>query len=217
MKTLSGNRRLGVGAALPVLFALAVACLLSVSSADAAMTSAWLFDGSSTASPNQLGANLSGGSISTAQNQNTGGTASLLVAQNQSFTITFNPAGLSGFTLNYYIRNNGGSGGNAADVQWTYSTPGGSGNLSQLNNAPDTFGPQTVSFTGFPDVSGYSTLSFTATVTGGQNNNGAYFDNLSLTAVPEPINYAMAVFGLVFVCVGAGRFYLGRRRSAAVS
>ena len=40
----------------------------------------------------------------------------------------------------------------------------------------------------------------------------------SLTVVvPEPITYGLALFGLVFVGVGAGRYYLGRRRSRAVN
>jgi hypothetical protein len=38
-----------------------------------------------------------------------------------------------------------------------------------------------------------------------------------LTAVPEPINWALAGFGLLFVGGTAGRFYLGRRRFATAS
>jgi hypothetical protein len=40
------------------------------------------------------------------------------------------------------------------------------------------------------------------------------FGGTTITPIPEPITYALAVFGLVFVGVGAGRFYLARRRSA---
>lgn len=39
----------------------------------------------------------------------------------------------------------------------------------------------------------------------------------TITAVPEPINCALAGFGLIFVGGSAGRYYLGRRRSAAAS
>ena len=34
--------------------------------------------------------------------------------------------------------------------------------------------------------------------------------------VPEPVSYALALFGLVFVGSGVGRFYLGRRRGLGV-
>jgi subtilisin-like proprotein convertase family protein len=36
---------------------------------------------------------------------------------------------------------------------------------------------------------------------------------LDITVVPEPVTWALAAFGLVFVGVGAGRFYFARRRS----
>jgi hypothetical protein len=45
-------------------------------------------------------------------------------------------------------------------------------------------------------------------------NLDATFD---YTPVPEPINYALAGFGLLFVGGTAGRFYLGRRRFATAS
>jgi len=39
----------------------------------------------------------------------------------------------------------------------------------------------------------------------------------TINAVPEPINYALAGFGLIFVSGSAGRLYLIRRRSAMAS
>jgi hypothetical protein len=39
----------------------------------------------------------------------------------------------------------------------------------------------------------------------------------TINAVPEPINYALAGFGLIFVGGSAGRLYLIRRRSAMAS
>jgi hypothetical protein len=42
--------------------------------------------------------------------------------------------------------------------------------------------------------------------------NGLVSWTLDITAVPEPISFALAVFGLVFVGVGAVRFFLARRR-----
>ena len=35
---------------------------------------------------------------------------------------------------------------------------------------------------------------------------------LNINAVPEPINYALPLFGLIFIGATVGRFYLGRRR-----
>jgi hypothetical protein len=43
------------------------------------------------------------------------------------------------------------------------------------------------------------------------------FGGTTIAPVPEPINCALAGFGLIFVGVSAGRFYLGRRRSTAAS
>jgi hypothetical protein len=44
--------------------------------------------------------------------------------------------------------------------------------------------------------------------------NGLVSWTLNITAVPEPVNCALAVFGLMFVGTGAARYYLARRRSA---
>ena len=39
----------------------------------------------------------------------------------------------------------------------------------------------------------------------------------TITPVPEPINYALLAFGLIFLVGSAGRFYLGRRRAVTAS
>jgi hypothetical protein len=47
--------------------------------------------------------------------------------------------------------------------------------------------------------------------------NGLVSWTLNITSpqvVPEPITYALGLFGLAFVVIGAGRFYLGRLRKA---
>jgi hypothetical protein len=43
------------------------------------------------------------------------------------------------------------------------------------------------------------------------------FGGTTITPVPEPINCALAGFGLIFVGVSVGRFYIGRRRSVTAS
>ena len=50
---------------------------------------------------------------------------------------------------------------------------------------------------------------------GGNYNPQVDFGVATIAAVPEPINYALAGFVLIFVGGRASRFYLGRRRAAA--
>lgn len=47
--------------------------------------------------------------------------------------------------------------------------------------------------------------------------NGLVSWTLNVTAVPEPITYALPVFGLIFLGGTVGRLYLARRHSATVS
>jgi hypothetical protein len=43
------------------------------------------------------------------------------------------------------------------------------------------------------------------------------FGETTITPVPEPINCALALFGLIFACGSAAHFYARRRRSSTVS
>jgi hypothetical protein len=55
-------------------------------------------------------------------------------------------------------------------------------------------------------------------LTGQSRNRGELvsFDNIVVPAVvPEPTNYALAGFGLIFIVGTAGRFYTHRRSRAA--
>jgi hypothetical protein len=81
-------------------------------------------------------------------------------------------------------------------------------NLNIWADGPDTYSLWAVnnsgvyyveagSYPGFPDA--------TSTGTG------------AITPVPEPITYALAAFGLIFIFGSAGRFCFGRRRSVTVS
>ena len=51
------------------------------------------------------------------------------------------------------------------------------------------------------NLSGATSLSFMATVSGG---SGVYFDDINLAA-PEPVNVALGIFGGVFVVVIVAR------------
>ena len=60
-------------------------------------------------------------------------------------------------------------------------------------------------------------LQFLMTETGGAHASSITFDTLDVSAtgivpVPEPVHYALAVFGLVFVSTGVGRWYHGRAK-----
>jgi hypothetical protein len=114
-------------------------------------------------------------------------------------TIQVNAAGLSAFSLSYAAVDLNPGGGSLQD--WKWSTDG-------------------VTYTGLPDSSstGINTLTWSLNSVNFNSASGSTlyfqdtlsgfvaFDNFQLTAVPEPINYALAVFGL---CVGGICF--GRR------
>jgi len=90
---------------------------------------------------------------------------------------------------------------------------GHSGNLGTSLTAPSYYTLEWVDFSSFI-VSGATSVTLTAKA----GTPGAImFDDISLTAVPEPITYALGGFGLIFVGGSAGRFYLRRRCSATAS
>jgi len=205
--------RLGMGAALLALFAFMAACVFSVSSAQAGLlTSAWNFDNKDfTANPNELNATLSAESGYQIINQSHSAPWALAVPKLKTLTITFNPSGLSSFALSYYFE---AKSSQASSVQWSYvANNGHSGNLGTSLTAPSYYTLEWVDFSSFI-VSGATSVTLTAKA----GTPGAImFDDISLTAVPEPITYALGGFGLIFVGGSAGRFYLRRRCSATAS
>ena len=98
-------------------------------------------------------------------------------------------------------------------------TPGVTGTLS-----PGTAGQEiyTVSFTGpggafftAPPNNIWALNLWDVNNSGIENGLVSWtLDINTISTVPEPISCAMALFGLVFVGVGAGRYYLGRKRQA---
>jgi hypothetical protein len=64
---------------------------------------------------------------------------------------------------------------------------------------------------------GNGVYSLYAEISGVKYNPAVDSGFSTITAVPEPINYALAGFGLIFVGGSARRFYIGRRRAAASS
>jgi hypothetical protein len=62
------------------------------------------------------------------------------------------------------------------------------------------------------------TYTLGGNIGGWQNFNVTIsFGKTTITPVPEPINCALALFGLIFACGSAVHFYASRRRSSAVS
>ena len=119
-------------------------------------------------------------------------------------------APMSGFTISYYGRV---SATTAADTQsWAYSTDGGA-NWTTLTTQPGTLTTTWTQYTVTPNVSVASgTVWFRNTLSGATaNNQNTEFDTISITAVPEPVNVALGVFGLSAVVVGVGRRYLRKR------
>jgi hypothetical protein len=110
-----------------------------------------------------------------------------------------NVTGLSGFTVSYAAANLQGS----ATQQWQWSTDGSAWN-APVSSSLSLGGSWALNTVDFSTAAG-STLYFQNTVNSGGVGYAA-FDNFQVTAVPEPINYALAAFGL---CVGGISF--GRR------
>ena len=135
--------------------------------------------------------------------------------------LTVNQA-LNTFTISYYADLSAAT-GSKVDT-WAYSLNNGSTWTSftaQPANVTTTLTQYNVAPPSGVSVASGSTIWFRDTLSGATANNiNANFDQIqvsALAAVPEPISYAMAVFGLMFVGTGARRFYLARRRSASAS
>lgn len=97
----------------------------------------------------------------------------------------------------------------------TWTVSGGTGFTTQTANLTMDGGwhSATVSFTG-GTLSANQTITFTDALSayGSANDSYARFDNIRISAVPEPVNVALAVFGFCLVGVGIGRrIYLRAR------
>ena len=99
-------------------------------------------------------------------------------------------------------------------VVWTTSAVVGGGGQTRTisQTSGTTWNSGFVSYSGL-SLSAGSTYTFTMTLAGFSANGGSCaFDNISIDAggpslVPEPIAYALPLFGLIFIGGTAGRFY----------
>ncbi len=135
-------------------------------------------------------------------------------------TLQISGTGLQNFIVTYASQSSSGQ-----NQTWSYSTTGLAGSYTTLTtlNANTTFALTGILTADFSTANGTlanaSTVYLQDIVTAGGNGTTIAFDNIAINAVPvpEPTNYALAGFGLMFVGVGAGRFYLARRRLATAS
>jgi hypothetical protein len=112
--------------------------------------------------------------------------------------------------------------GNSSTV--TFNGASGSGGMLTINNWVGTTDPNGNGLIGSDDkiiINGTVDPSFlnhvqfsfgTDLYYGAMNGNELV---RGITLVPEPIHYALGLFGLVFVCLRTGKYYLTRRESAA--
>lgn len=185
---------LGGRAALTALFAFTAACLLSVSSAKAAVIADWT---NGTLDP--YGADVS-------------------LATPGSFTEPITSAK----TINFLVQLNSGWRASGVNDQFTFTVTGLTGSHSvTINGVPYGNVANRTVIANLDDIASGGSASFSIAVTGSVEKSGSItFSDVQLnamTVVPEPITYAMAVFGLVFVGGSAGRFYVSRRRLAMAS
>jgi len=220
------------------IIALAI-CALSISSAKAAVIAQWNLDAASQTASTVNGAFLSAASSLTVT-PNTGsslafpttggnpngyaeltGKLNTLGNSTFAFSITANAVQtLTSLTFDFISTKNSVTG----TLSWTYKI-GTGGTVTSLGNVSlsgATWTPESLNLSSIPNLSSGQQVFFVGTLTGVNGGNSGNdseigFDNFTVNAVPEPITYALAAFGLIFVGGGAGRFYLGRRRAVTAS
>ncbi len=122
-----------------------------------------------------------------------------------SFTIQISGTGLSGFSVTY----DGLAASPPLSQTWTYSTDNVT--FTPLAGGPSPLTASWATYTA--DFSGVSALNGQSAVYLRDSFAGdAAFDNITVSAVPEPVNVALVVFGL---CVGG--VSVGRRMYSRVS
>jgi hypothetical protein len=117
---------------------------------------------------------------------------------------------LSGFTINYDVYGNNASSEYVNSLSWAYSTDGGatySTPTSVSIGTAKTWNSKQVSWSSL-SVASEKDIWFRATFAGeGKGYDLDFFDSfvLNVEAVPEPVNVALATFGLGLAVVLAGR------------
>ena len=128
---------------------------------------------------------------------------------NAVLTLSLSGTGLSSFILTYASADNVANPASSKYTQtWAYSINGSAfTNFATINATNTSFTVYQVDFSSVASLNGAASVSFRNTINWeGDNNASVWFDNIAINAVPEPINLALAAFG---VC--GGGMVIGRR------
>ena len=126
------------------------------------------------------------------------------LANGSTFTIQVNGAGYSAFMVSFAV-NRTGSG--VKDFTWAWSTTGSSfTDLGTVSTTSSGYQTLTADFSSVTALNNASTIFFRATLNGATGSSSTTdFDNFQVTAVPEPVNVALVLFGLGVVGMKFGR------------
>ena len=121
-------------------------------------------------------------------------------------TIHLSGTGMDSFTLTYAaLRTQSGPENN----QWSYSVDGGASfstvGVGQPGAIGTTYSILTVDFTGVTALNGAGDILLRGTPTNAGGGNADYDNFQVMAAVPEPVNVALALFGLGIVGLKFGR------------
>jgi hypothetical protein len=223
--------RLGGRTALPSVFAFVAACWFSISSSQAAVNTAWRdFTDPSPFTANKPGlfsaATVTGTSVAIG-GQGAAGGSFITESSGGALVIQLTPSASSGtvslVSLSFHYNN-----ATTSTITWTISGGNGGSEPAQTTldqtELPDSGinwsrRETTVDLSSINGFTSSQPLTLIGTLSSGSGIVG--FDTIKLSAVidpvPEPINYALAGFGFIFVGAGAGRFYLARKKVSSVA
>ena len=181
-----------------------------VTTSQAALVALWSFDSSNT-SPATGGSQSGSATFSTTgvsslttgtllNDPRTSPSATQAIAYNTAggnFTLHISGVGLSGFIVSYAALKNGNSG----DQAWFYSTDNSTYTPLATNpKAGPSYTVLTVDFSTITALNGATDVYFRNTFT-----SDITYDNIQISAVPEPITLSLAVFGLCGIAWRLGR------------
>jgi len=133
-----------------------------------------------------------------------------------SYSFTVSGTGLSGFVVTYDTQQPTGTLGSTALQQWSYFATGGSETAyGSVYASSASYGLKTIDFSGVTALNNATSVTFYLDVgspSDGANSWSVDFDNFAISTVPEPVNTALACFGLGIAVVSLGRFHVSRRR-----
>jgi len=131
-----------------------------------------------------------------------------------SYSFQISGTGLSGFVLTYETQ---GTITTPQQWQWVATGQGGEHIFGSpvYASSSSSYGLQTIDFSGVTGLNNAATVIFYLDVGSPSDSPNSWsvdFDNFVISAVPEPVNTALACFGLGIAVVSLGRFYVSRRR-----